>query len=104
MASPAPDLPHELDLPAQLVERLRTSEIKVPPYPAVASSLDKLSRDGRTGVAEVASIVATDAALAATVLRFATAAALKSNAPATLEAAIWRLGLDELTRVVIATT
>jgi HD-like signal output (HDOD) protein len=55
-------------------------------------------------VAEVASIVATDAALAATVLRHATSAAARSNAPATLETAISRLGLDELTRVVIAAT
>ncbi|HEY0476542.1 MAG TPA: HDOD domain-containing protein [Kofleriaceae bacterium] len=96
--------PPENDLPAQLVERLRTTEVRVPPYPAVCSSLDRLGRDGRATVAEVASIVATDAALAATVLRHATAAAVRSNAPATLEAAIWRLGLDELTRVVIATT
>jgi HD-like signal output (HDOD) protein len=102
MAAPAP--PPGLDLPTQLVERLRTTEVRIPPYPAVASSLDRLNRDGRATVTEVASIVATDAALAATVLRHATAAALKSNAPPSLEAAIWRLGLDELTRVVIATT
>lgn len=97
--------PPDVDLSAQLIERLRTSEVRVPPYPAVASSLDRLNRDGKTTVSEVASIVATDAALAATVLRHATtAAASRSNAPATLEAAISRLGLDELTRVVIATT
>jgi len=101
MAAPAPTP----DLPAQLIERLRTREIRVPPYPAVASSLDRLNRDGRVSVTEVASIVATDAALAATVLRYATAAAAgRSNAPATLEVAIARLGFDELTRVVIATT
>jgi HD-like signal output (HDOD) protein len=96
--------PPDLDLPAQLVERLRTTEIRVPPYPAVASSLDRLNRDGKATVTEVASIVATDAALAATVLRHAASAAVRSNAPATLEAAVSRLGLDELTRVVIATT
>lgn len=93
------------DLATQLIARLRTQEIRVPPYPAVASSLDRLNRDGRVTVAEVASIVATDAALAATVLRHATAAASgRSNAPASLEVAISRLGFDELTRVVIATT
>jgi HD-like signal output (HDOD) protein len=94
----------DLELPSQLIERLRTTEVRVPPYPAVASSLDRLNRDGRATVAEVASIVATDAALAATVLRHATSAAARSNAPATLETAVSRLGLDELTRVVIATT
>src|SRR3954470_7924595 len=102
MAGPA--LSPTPDLPAQLIERLRTTEVRVPPYPAVASSLDRLNRDGRATVAEVASIVATDAALAATVLRHATSAAGRSNAPATLEVAISRLGFDELTRVVIATT
>ena len=103
MADPSPRAP-DTDLAAQLIERLRTTEVRVPPYPAVASSLDRLNRDGRARVAEVASIVATDAALAATVLRHATSAASRSNAPATLETAISRLGLDELTRVVIATT
>jgi HD-like signal output (HDOD) protein len=93
-----------LELAAKLVERLQTTEIRVPPYPAVATSLDRLSRDGRSTVADVAAIVATDAALAATVLRHASSASMKSSAPATLEAAISRLGLDELTRVVIATT
>jgi HD-like signal output (HDOD) protein len=99
-ASPRP----EIELPAQLVELLRTQEVRVPPYPAVASQLDRLNRDGKAKVTEVAAIVATDAALAATVLRHATSAALKSNAPATLEAAIWRLGLEDLTRVVLAAT
>ncbi|HET7501764.1 MAG TPA: HDOD domain-containing protein [Kofleriaceae bacterium] len=93
-----------LELAAKLVERLQTTEIRVPPYPAVAGSLDRLSRDGRSTVADVAAIVATDAALAATVLRHASSASMKASAPTTLEAAIARLGLDELTRVVIATT
>lgn len=97
--------PPDADLAAQLIERLRTTEVRVPPYPAVASSLERLNRDGRATVTEVASIVATDAALAATVLRHATSAAVsRGNAPATLEAAISRLGLDELTRVVISAT
>jgi HD-like signal output (HDOD) protein len=102
MALPAPA--RQPDLAAQLVEQLRTTEIRVPPYPAVAGSLDRLSRDPRTTVAEVAAIVATDAALAATVLRYASSAARTSSAPATLEAAIWKLGVDELTRVVLASS
>ena len=64
MAEPSSRAP-DTDLAAQLIERLRTTEVRVPPYPAVASSLDRLNRDGRATVAEVASIVATDAALAA---------------------------------------
>jgi HD-like signal output (HDOD) protein len=104
MATPTSARQSGLELAAKLVERLQTTEIRVPPYPAVASSLDRLSRDGRSTVADVAALVATDAALAATVLRHASSASMKSSAPSTLEAAISRLGLDELTRVVIATT
>lgn len=102
MALPAPA--RQPDLAAQLVEQLRTTEIRVPPYPAVASSLDRLARDAKSTVAEVAAIVATDAALAATVLRHAATAARGGAGPATLEAAIWKLGVDELTRVVLATS
>jgi HD-like signal output (HDOD) protein len=102
MALPSPA--REPDLATQLVEQLRTTEVRVPPYPAVASSLDRIAGEPRTTVTEVAAIVATDAALAATVLRHAASAARVSNAPATLEAAIWKLGVDELTRIVLASS
>jgi len=92
------------DLSALLMARLRTTEIRIPPYPAVASSLDRLNRDPRSTIVDVAAVVATDAALAATVLRHVATATMKSYAPPTLEAAIRKLGLDELIRVVIATT
>jgi len=61
-------------------------------------------RDPRTSVAEVTALVATDSALAATVLRHAASASRASGGAMTLEAAIRRLGLDELTRVVLAAT
>ena len=93
-----------VDVSARLTEQLRSAQIKIPPYPAVASSLDRLARDPRSSIADVTRIVATDAALAATVLRHTATAAMKSPGPATLESAIRKLGLDELTRVVIATT
>ncbi len=102
MALPSPA--REPDLATQLIEQLRTTEIRVPPYPAVASALDRIGREARTTVADVAGIVATDAALAATVLRHAASASRTSNAPATLEAAIWKLGVDELTRIVLASS
>jgi len=89
---------------AQLVSRLRAAEIRIPPYPAVASSLTRISQDPRSTLAGVAAVVATDAALAATVLRHVATAAMKSSSALTLEAAIWKLGLEELIRVVIATT
>jgi HD-like signal output (HDOD) protein len=93
-----------LDLSSQLINQLRTTEIRIPPYPAVALSLDRLSRDPRSTIADVTSIIAADAALAATVLRYASAASMKTTGPVTLDAAVRKLGLEELTRVVIATT
>jgi len=104
MVLPAPPRQPGLEVGAQLVAQLRTAEIRIPPYPAVASQLDRLSQDPRSTIADVTAVVATDAALVATVLRRVSSAAMKSGAPATLEAAIGKLGLDELIRVVIATT
>jgi HD-like signal output (HDOD) protein len=92
------------EIHAQLVERLRSAQIKIPPYPAVAHSLERLSRDPRSSIADVTKLVATDATLAATVLRHSASAAMKSTGPTSLEAAVKKLGLDELTRVVLATT
>jgi HD-like signal output (HDOD) protein len=86
-------------LRARLVEQLRASEIQVPPYPAVARALQEL-RAGTT-IADVARIVATDAAIAAAVLRRASTAASRSTAPATLTVAIGKLGLDPLVRLVL---
>ena len=91
-----------LALPTQLVHSLRTGEIKIPPYPAVAVALEKL-REGST-LPEVAAIVATDTSLVAAVLREASTAGMRSSAPVTLEGAIWKLGFDHLMRIVLAST
>jgi HD-like signal output (HDOD) protein len=104
MALPTPGPAAGVDLASQLVEQVRTTEIRIPPYPAVAVSLDRLSRDPRSSLADVTSVVAADAAIAALVLRHASAASMKSSAPVTLDAAVKKLGLEELTRIVIATT
>ena len=94
-----------LDLSSQLIQTLRTTEVRIPPYPAVAMSLDRLSRDPKSTITDVTSIIAADASLAATVLRYASAASMgKPTGPVTLHAAVSKLGLEELTRVVIATT
>lgn len=93
-----------LDLSSALIQQLRSTEVRIPPYPAVALSLDRLSRDPKSTLTDVTSIIAADTALAATVLRYASAASMKSSGPVTLDAAVRKLGLEELTRVVIATT
>ncbi len=99
-----PASPPGTELGARLIAELRRAEIKIPPYPAVASSLTRLSRDPHSKLGDVAAVVATDAALTATVLRHVATAAMKSATPVTLEAAIWKLGLEQLIRVVVATT
>jgi HD-like signal output (HDOD) protein len=90
------------DVGNELVNRLLRTELVIPPYPAVAAALQRLPRD-RTTLADVAKIVGTDGALAANVLRSATSAALSNTgAPPTLEAAVFKLGVDELVRISIA--
>jgi len=91
-----------VDYTSQIVQTLRTSEPRIPPYPAVAGALEKLRRDGAS-LKEVVSIVAADATLAAAVLRRASSAAMRVQGSLTLEAAISRLGIAEITQLVLAT-
>lgn len=91
-------------LGVRLADHLRTREVKIPPYPALAAALERIRSEGST-LAQVTAIVETDPALAATVLRRASSAALRTtSAPITLDTAIWRLGFDELLQLVFATT
>ncbi|MCE9579165.1 MAG: HDOD domain-containing protein [Deltaproteobacteria bacterium] len=101
MVAPSPARTPAQDLPQQLIQQIRSAELRIPPYPAVASSLERLGQDGST-LPEVAAIVATDAALAANVLRHAASAVARTTGPITLEAAIWKLGFEELVRLVFA--
>lgn len=84
----------------QLVHQLRTQDIEIPPYPAVALALQRLNGPRRTSIADIAKLVASDAALAASTLRLA--AAVTSAAPATLPAAIQKIGVQGLHRHVLA--
>ncbi|HEY4055537.1 MAG TPA: HDOD domain-containing protein [Kofleriaceae bacterium] len=90
------------DYTAQITQQLRTAEPRIPPYPAVAGALDKLRSDGAS-LTEVTKIVASDASLAAAVLRRASAAAMRVQGALTLEAAISRLGISEIVQLVLAT-
>lgn len=83
-----------------MVQRLAGNEVTLPPYPAVATQLQRLPRD-TVKMNEVAKIVATDASLAASILRQASSAAFGGVPPATLEAALSKLGLDTVVRTAI---
>lgn len=85
----------------QLVHHLRTQDIGIPPYPAVALALEKLNGP-RTTIAEIVKLVASDAALAASTLRLASAASAASAAPPTLQAAIQKIGFHNLYHHVLA--
>ncbi|MGH9886687.1 MAG: hypothetical protein ACREBE_14235 [bacterium] len=60
MATPG-SAPPGLDLSSQLIQTLRTTEVRIPPYPAVAMSLDRLSRDPKSTITDVTSVIAADA-------------------------------------------
>lgn len=83
---------------------MRSGGVRVPPYPAIALALERLRSRGAS-IGEIAELVASDASLAAAVLRRAsTAATSTARGPVTIETAIWRLGFDELNQLVFATT
>ena len=85
-----------------LVERLRSNRIKIPPYPAVATRLDRIARDPRHNISELASVVASDPALAAAVLGRANSAALGGAPVTTVGESIKRVGVDQVIQLSLA--
>jgi HD-like signal output (HDOD) protein len=106
IAAPAPAPPTVLvRLEGALVARLRANRVRIPPYPAVAARLQKVVSSPKHSVAEVVAVVASDPTLAAAVLaRACTAAASAGQRATTLDAAVQRLGADELQRIALATS
>jgi len=78
-------------------------DFSVPPYPAIALRLRRLLAHDGYGVGEVASVVAADAALAATVLAAANSALLGAGDPVTnLTRAVSRLGARTVGSIALA--
>ena len=99
MSDPARDT-----LVTYLLDRMRSGAVRLPPYPAIALALERLRSRG-SSIGEIAELVASDASLAAVVLRRASSAATSTaRGPLTIEQAIWRLGFEELNQLVFATT
>lgn len=86
-----------------LTDVVSRGDFTVPPYPAVALRLQRiLAREGY-GVAEVAEVIAADAALAATVLAAANSALLGDVGPITsLSRAVNRLGARTVGSIAVA--
>ena len=95
-------VPAAKELASRLVQKINDgSELTIPPYPAVAAQLQRLPRDTVT-LAEVASIIGTDASLTANLLREASSAHFGGIAPTSLEGALGKLGLDMVVRTPAA--
>ncbi len=100
-ASTPPPLTPAAALASQVVHQLRTQETRIPPYPAVAGALERLTKR-ETAMSEVVSIISKDASLVAAVLRRAASAAKRVPGVLTLETAVARIGMEELMQVVTA--
>ena len=94
---PSPDA----SLASQVVSQLRTQEPRIPPYPAVAGAIERLTKDG-TSLSEITAIISKDASIVAAILRRAASATKRAPGVLTLETAIARIGMDELMQVVTA--
>lgn len=91
------------DLESALVARLDGNKIKIPPYPAIASKLEQLSRQPRSTMTELAAVVSSDPTLAASVLGRAHSAAFGNARVATLHEALARIGMQQLIEMALAT-
>jgi HD-like signal output (HDOD) protein len=96
-SAPSPDV----SLASQVVQQLRTQEPRIPPYPAVAGAIERLTKSG-TSMQEITSIISKDASIVAAILRRAASASKRVPGVLTLEAAVARLGMNELMQVVTA--
>lgn len=97
----APAAP-DVSLASQVMHQLRSQEPRIPPYPAIAGALERLTKVG-TSVQEITSIVSKDASIVAAILRRAASATNRVPGVLTLETAISRIGMHELMQVVTAT-
>ncbi|MBL0214800.1 MAG: HDOD domain-containing protein [Myxococcales bacterium] len=99
---PIPRKPN-LDLEVMLTTRLEADRLRLPPYPAIALKLQKLASSGRYSSRDLCATVNADAALVAAVLRRANAAdGGRAAAITSLEAAVTRIGIEDLLRLAIA--
>lgn len=86
-----------------LTTRLEDNKLKIPPYLAVAAKLEQLAREGGCSLDELAKLVSSDPALAATVLgRARSASASAGRQVLTLFDALTRVGSDQLIEMALA--
>jgi HD-like signal output (HDOD) protein len=87
-----------------LVERLSSERLTIPPYPSVAARLGRIVGSHGAKIADIQKVVQADQALAASVLAYANSAACAvPGRVRTLEQAISLIGTQELMRRAFAT-
>jgi len=94
------------DLERVLVARLDADEIKFPPYPAVATKIEQLSRQAHSTTQELATVVSSDPTLAAAVIGRANSAAQAGRGTgriATLLEALHQIGTEPLIEMALTT-
>ena len=89
--------PDQREMAQRVLRRLKTGEIKVPIFPVAAQRTTELINNPNARVTEIASIIETDAALCAELLRVANSAAFSGGTEIrTVQRAIAQLGLNKL--------
>jgi HD-like signal output (HDOD) protein len=93
------------DLETLVVDLIKRDNVNIPPYPVVAMRMQRLLEEDDYGMADLQRVISGDPILAATILRYANSAAFRGVTPATtLEAAITRIGANEVSKIALATT
>lgn len=94
-----------LELEQCVAALIRDDAVPVPPYPAIVTKLIKLLRDADYRMDALVQLIGKDQAVAATLLRYANAAAWGPGSQVhTLQAAVVRLGAAVIQRIVLAST
>lgn len=90
------------DFDRALKDAIARGDLPIPPYPAVALRIQELVNRGEYGLGELSRIVASDATLAADVLRCANSAVYRRGDEVTsLAQAITRVGAQEVARLAL---
>jgi HD-like signal output (HDOD) protein len=93
------------DLETLVVDLIKRDNVNIPPYPVVAMRLQRLLGEDDYSMGDLQRVIGGDPIMAATILRYANSAAFRGVTPAsTLEAAITRIGANEVSKIALATT
>jgi putative nucleotidyltransferase with HDIG domain len=84
-------------------EALTSRDLPIPPYPSIALRIQRAAAQAEVGLAEVAELIGSDAALAADVLRCANSSVyMRGERVSTLTQAVTRVGARQIVRLVLA--